>query len=175
VNALVIREAVAEDAERIAELHARSWQSAYRGILPDDFLDHEVHADRRQVWRERMVGKQFVVILAEQDGVARGFAAFAPHPDPRWGTLLDNLHVEPESKGQGIGYTLFRAGVQRMLTERPGLGVNVTVYVANAPAVAFYERIGGQRIDVSDHAPGAAPGKLAYRYYWPPEQLRELA
>ena len=35
----MIRLATLEDARKIAEIQVASWQVAYRGILPDEFLD----------------------------------------------------------------------------------------------------------------------------------------
>ena len=34
-----VREAVAEDAIAVAQVHVRSWQVGYRGLLPAEFLD----------------------------------------------------------------------------------------------------------------------------------------
>ena len=41
--------ASAQDAEAIARLQAQSWRSTYRGMLPDEYLDHHVVADRLAV------------------------------------------------------------------------------------------------------------------------------
>jgi hypothetical protein len=45
---MTYREATANDAEKIAALHARYWQIHYRGILSDAFLDGEVEENRLQ-------------------------------------------------------------------------------------------------------------------------------
>ena len=36
---LTVRRATPEDAAGVAGVHVRSWQVAYRGLLPDDYLD----------------------------------------------------------------------------------------------------------------------------------------
>src|SRR5689334_9774394 len=51
---IVYREATRNDIETIAQLHARSWRRAYRGILRDDFLDEGLIHNRRDVWHERL-------------------------------------------------------------------------------------------------------------------------
>ncbi len=38
--------ASAQDAEAIARLQAQSWRITYRGMLPDEYLDRHVVADR---------------------------------------------------------------------------------------------------------------------------------
>ena len=40
---LTLREGTEHDAAAIAQLHADSWRSAYRGMLSDEYLDHRVH------------------------------------------------------------------------------------------------------------------------------------
>jgi hypothetical protein len=35
---VIIRRAGAEDAMRIAIVHVRSWQAAYRGLMPQGYL-----------------------------------------------------------------------------------------------------------------------------------------
>ncbi len=51
---LEYRLATAADADAIAELHARSWRENYRGAYRDEFLDADLVAERRGVWRERL-------------------------------------------------------------------------------------------------------------------------
>jgi len=48
------RPIVALDATTIAYLHATSWRSAYRGILPDEYLEDDIEADRLTHWRCRL-------------------------------------------------------------------------------------------------------------------------
>ena len=37
---IIIRNATIEDVERIADIKIEGWQTAYRGIIDDDFLDN---------------------------------------------------------------------------------------------------------------------------------------
>jgi len=91
---------VAPDATTIARIHATSWRRAYRGILPDKYLDHEIDADRRTHWRRRLSAptERDVGVLALQDGAPVGFMFAVRDEDERWGSMLDNLHVVPEHK-----------------------------------------------------------------------------
>jgi hypothetical protein len=63
-----LRAATSADADAIARLHAASWQSAYRGIVPDVFLDADLVGERTAYWEQKMrglSGREFV-ILAER-------------------------------------------------------------------------------------------------------------
>ena len=42
-----ITAATSADAQAIAALHVMSWRSAYRGILPEDYLGGDVEPERR--------------------------------------------------------------------------------------------------------------------------------
>jgi hypothetical protein len=50
--AIEIRIAEPRDTNAIAELHAASWRSAYRGMFADAYLDGDVVQERRQCWRK---------------------------------------------------------------------------------------------------------------------------
>src|SRR5262249_2424938 len=99
------REATYTDRLAIATLHAESWRSTYRGSYQDAFLDGPAFGGRKRVWQRRVAhppANQFVVVAEEQADIV-GFACAYGQDDPRWGTLLDNLHVRPALQRQGIG------------------------------------------------------------------------
>jgi GNAT superfamily N-acetyltransferase len=145
----------AGDADAVALLHATSWRSAYRGIVPDDFLDHEVFADRQAVWRERLqtspATSAFGIVAEDAAGPMAGFAYVLPGRDPVCGTLVDNLHVRPDLKGGGIGRRLLQA-VVRELGPAHTQPVHLWVLDQNEPAKRFYARMGAEFID-----PGTTP------------------
>jgi hypothetical protein len=39
MSAFSVRTATAGDAMEVAKVHVRSWQAAYRGLVPDSYLD----------------------------------------------------------------------------------------------------------------------------------------
>ena len=48
---VTVRTARADDAEALATAHVRAWQAAYRGILPQDYLDAIDLDARVEQWR----------------------------------------------------------------------------------------------------------------------------
>lgn len=135
-----------DDAHAIAALHAASWQSAYRGILPDAFLDREVIGNRQQVWHQRLHAPlpNQVVVKALCDGTLCGFSCTYLDADPQWGALLDNLHVSPAQTGHGVGAQLLAKTRARAHAQRHGSALHLWVFEANARARRFYERHGGR-------------------------------
>jgi hypothetical protein len=52
--AVNIRRAIATDAATIAGIHVRAWQWAYRGLIPDAFLDSLSVEARETSWRRQL-------------------------------------------------------------------------------------------------------------------------
>ncbi|MGH2840330.1 MAG: hypothetical protein ACRDKY_05850 [Solirubrobacteraceae bacterium] len=57
---MTVRTATRDDAHPIARVHVRSWQVAYRGLLPDAILDGLSVEERRTIWHQ---------LLANDDGI----------------------------------------------------------------------------------------------------------
>jgi hypothetical protein len=75
-----VREAPPEDAFEIAAVQVRSWQAAYRGLMPDDFLDRlkpEDRAGRYTLGSSNPADPQTLLALDEHERLL-GFAAIAP-------------------------------------------------------------------------------------------------
>lgn len=178
--------ATVEDTADIAALHIESWRTAYRGLLPDEFLDGPVVDDRVRLWNARMPApapERRLVLKAlgaeaTEHGVAKaaladhaltGFVCVLLDAEPSWGALLDNLHVKPGLKGQGIGYQLFRAAREWVATTAPGQRMHLTVMEGNLAARRFYDRQGGAIAErkIKEVVPGTYIPIL--RYVWKPQ------
>ena len=86
------------------------------------------------------------VLVAERDGRTVGFALFF-HSYSTFRTApfvyLEDLFVEPEHRGHGVGTALL-ARVAGLAMERGCARVQWAVLDWNAPAIAFYERHGAE-------------------------------
>ena len=110
--AFEIRDAVVGDADAMGRLHVRAWQYAYRGVMPDEYLDGLKAQDRADMWRGRIARTDLPPILvAVIDDVAVGFATYgAEQPADSTGCgQLYAMNVEPVQWGKGIGRALLRA------------------------------------------------------------------
>jgi GNAT superfamily N-acetyltransferase len=164
-----LRRAQPADEAAIARLHADSWRTAYRGILRDEFLDGAVVANRRELWSARFSDlnrADQLILVSEERGEIQGFACAFFDADSEWGTLLDNLHVVPGSKGQGLGRELIFAVAENVRRYGHHPRLHLWVYEQNAGARRFYERLGGSATTcVAESAPDGSQVS-ALRYVW---------
>ena len=65
----------------MGRIHVRAWQTAYRGVMPDAYLDGLVVEERTAMWRDRLArpGLPPLLVAALDDAVA-GFAAVGAAP-----------------------------------------------------------------------------------------------
>ena len=165
-----LRDAVAADADAIAALHAASWRSAYRGIVSDAFLDGEVAAERRAVWRGRFqepISPDMVVVVAQEGDASdlAGLACILGGRHPVQGSLIDNLHVRPGGLGRGLGGRLLAEAARRLPDRWAATPLHLTVLEENARAIAAYERWGGRLAERLSEPLGGEPYRVR-RYAW---------
>ncbi len=149
-STVIFRTAKENDAEAIALLHAESWRDAYRGILPDSYLDGPIAHERAALWRSRfstLSSDRFFVVLAETPEKPVGFACVLLDEDPQWGACLDNLHVLPEWRSRGIGRLLLDRASQWIVSTAPGWPVHLWVFEANTGARRLYDALGGEVVE----------------------------
>ena len=172
---IALREATAADAAALAGLHAQSWRGFYRGMMSDAWLDGDIDAERGAFWSNALASPVpgQAVIVAEAQGELAGFVHLHANHDAAWGSYVHALHVAATFQGRGIGARLMDAVGE--WCERHGTrgGVWLWVLEPNAPARAFYERIGARNVerDVWEAPDGGRVPK--FRYAWPsPQALR---
>jgi len=149
-----IRQATIEDSAALARIQVDSYRAAYAGLLPDRpesaaYLDHFTYEEQEQDWRDLILaGMEDVLLVAEdEEGTLVGYALGRSGPAgiaPYDGELVA-LHVRRSHQRQGIGRALVTA-VAGQLRARGCTALMLWVLEENAPARAFYERLGGRLI-----------------------------
>jgi GNAT superfamily N-acetyltransferase len=87
-------------------------------------------------------------VLAQVDAVPVGFAlwylTFGTFAG-RWGLFVEDIYIDQAHRGRGIGLALFRH-MARIALERGCTDMQWNVLDWNAPAIAFYRRIGARPV-----------------------------
>ncbi|MBF8296068.1 MAG: hypothetical protein HW389_2613 [Bacteroidetes bacterium] len=146
MKTVTFREAHTGDVALVAGLHAESWCDAYRGILPATYLQGPILDDRTSVWQQRLAAshpERQLVLLALQNDLLMGFACVLLDEEPQSGACLDNLHVLPDYKGQGLGRQLFAKAAEWVGTVEPAWPLHLWVFESNHGARRFYDSLGG--------------------------------
>lgn len=149
-NTVTIRPATLADAGAIAALHTANWQDAYRGIMPDAYLDGPLAAEMQTVWAEKfadMAEGRSAILVAEGEEGLLGFIRIVADADPRWGHFIDNLHVRAGARSLGLGRKLFRAGAEWAGSHGDAAGLYLYVYADNTSARATYARWQGREVE----------------------------
>lgn len=81
VSEICVRIAEPCDAQAIATLHIASWKVAYKGLLPDQFLDRLDVENRAQRWDEILAKGESTTILAISNDQIVGFSSCGPSRD----------------------------------------------------------------------------------------------
>lgn len=148
LSAMFLRRAEAGDEEAVARVHVRSWQVAYRGLLPNDYLDALSPADRaaRYTFAEIGPGSPHTTVAVGEDGIC-GFATSGPCRDAAKDDTgeLYAIYVHPDSWNHGVGRLLIDDARSRMNHEGFSEAV-LWVLVGNERAERFY-RIDGWQPD----------------------------
>jgi ribosomal protein S18 acetylase RimI-like enzyme len=140
---VTVRPATVADAPAMGRLHVRAWQAAYRGDMPDEYLDGLRAEDRAAYWDSvlRREHRRGVVLVVERDGEVVGFAAAGPSQGPEGAGELYAIDVDPDHWGTGAG----RALLEEAQAELARLGADewvLWVLPGNARARRFYEIAG---------------------------------
>ena len=147
-----IRQARIGDADGIARVRAESWRAAYRGIVPDDYLDGIDVAEWAERQRRNMENQSVdsVSLVANDGDLIVGWTALGPNrmADLPYAGELYTIYLLPSHWRRGIGRLLMAAAAQSSM--HMGMkSMILWVLAENWPARRFNEALGGTL--VSEH------------------------
>ncbi|MFK4546547.1 GNAT superfamily N-acetyltransferase [Streptomyces tendae] len=114
-----VREMVLADCDRVALIRVRGWQSAYRGLMPQPYLDAmdpAADVERRRSLFARPPEGVVNLVAEDEDGEVVGWACHGPYRDGEVRTAdaeLYALYVDAGRLGTGVGRTLTQESVRR--------------------------------------------------------------
>ena len=146
---LTIRPAELDDAAAIASVHVNAWQAAYKGIIPQHYLDAMTVQNRHDGWLqvlERDTSIAFTLISEDHDqhivgyasaGLARSYKRF-------FQAEISSLYVLPDYQDAQHGRRLFMAAANRLAGG--GFKGLIVWVLAENPARKFYQKLGGKLV-----------------------------
>ncbi len=128
-----------DSVEDISKVYAESWREAYKGIVPQDYLDKL--EDNR--WVPMISGELGNLWIASDGEHIVGTATYAPSREKKysgWGEII-SIYLLPKYYRRGIGTRLLKATMDS-LAEMNYKKVFLWVLEDNLPARDFYEKNG---------------------------------
>lgn len=143
------------DVRELLVAHGRAWRAAYAEILPTAVVEEvvvvppgEAHVEAHH---DRLIGygEDRVLVAADADGTVRGYAVVRWPADETKDSVrpdeaeLNELYVDPDWWGDGIGTALLEAGIDRLPDHVDSLALETLE--GNDDAAGFYEGRGFER------------------------------
>lgn len=142
---MIVRNVKKEDLRAVSEIVVRGWQTAFRGIIDDEYLDNLSIEERYQ--RRLKDYKENGFIVAELDNEVVGFCRYTlenlySKEMPEIDGEICAIYVKPELKRNGIGRELFKY-VFSEFKKNGNKKIILWCFKENYPSRAFYEKMGG--------------------------------
>jgi GNAT superfamily N-acetyltransferase len=143
-----IRLASLSDAEGIARVHVQSWQTTYKGIISDVFLNNLSIEGRKENWELTFNNIDFNngIYVVEDQGEINGFiyGGKSREPELDYEAELYAIYLLEEAQGKGHGKLLFNRLIESLKSDNYN-SLMVWVLERN-PSMEFYKKLGGQYI-----------------------------
>jgi ribosomal protein S18 acetylase RimI-like enzyme len=165
---VTIRSATTADAAGIAEVHVRSWQQAYAGIVPAAHLDSLDPRSKTMAWADQLArgaADQVFTWVALVGPSIVGFATVGParDEDARHGEKeIYSIYLDPQMWGHGVARELIRTVIAEVGDRVP---MSLWVIADNERAQHFYRRHGfnADGVERYDEIGGAELLEVRYR------------
>lgn len=158
----MIRKAVANDAQQIAEIHVQSWKESYTGILNQDVLDALSIPKRLMLWEQLIPHPDHQLFVYEKDGRILGFLDGYLNPNHDIAEIRA-FYLLKSVQDVGIGRAMFEKFYQLVHPQQHSI-LRLEVINKN-PSRYFYEKMGGKAVGEQD-ASDLGDGITEVFYQW---------
>ena len=141
---MIIRKAKPKDAKRVAEINVIGWHTAYKDLVPDDFLAKWQVTDRRIERFCEKIKEKADFFVAEQEGQVIGYLHGGKNVENAnipFEYEVYSLYIDPEFQRHGVGTALMK----RFEKEIGAVSFFLHAMKGNQKAMRFYAKIGGKR------------------------------
>jgi GNAT superfamily N-acetyltransferase len=157
----MVRKAEERDLAFIAALHVLSWQTAYKGFVPEEILRSRTVEGSLRGWLSTYDAYPDNLSVVEADtGSLVGFCCAGPVVDTAHSGPFEfeiyGLHVTPDHHREGIGTSLVKGAFDRMRSLELSSAIVWTLENL-VQSRQFYERCGGSVVrsgiwTIGDHS-----------------------
>lgn len=139
-----IRQAKMHDIESIAEIKVKSWQSAYKEIVDNKYLNSLAISKQINIIKKYSLD---TIFIAEKDNEILGFCRFYIYDKPIYKDKeidceIREIYVKTDVKRMGIGNKLFNHTLKHF-KQNGKKKMYLGCFKENYNARAFYEKLGG--------------------------------
>ena len=137
---IAIRRAAPEDAAAIKKIHKETYQTSYRGYIPDEYLDN-IPLNAEVIEKTKKYLETTECWLAVYDEKTAGFAYISyPEEDA---FEINALYVHPKYQKSGIGSKL----INYLCKEKKARGLSKCIVwtMKFGPSLPFYEKLSFKR------------------------------
>lgn len=167
MNKITVRRAGVSDAALLAQTRKKAWAATYRGIYPDEWIDHydEAAHTAKELARLQRPGNE--VWLVMDNDICAGYFSYGA---PNYGAYrdfafcLNALYLLPGYQRKGLGRRIFK----QVRAAADACGQSRFFCCCNAhnlPAQAFYRAMGGRLGRCDTGHENHAEDQLYFEFY----------
>ena len=147
---MIVRPANLKDAKRATEINVIGWQTAYKGLMPDEFLSKmQVTEKRIGNFESAISNPEFVFLVAEENGQVIGYLHGGKNQENAnipFDYEVYGLYVDPNFQRRGAGRLLLK-NFKEKINNAPFF---LHAMQGNESAMTFYIKVGGKRMPEYD-------------------------
>ena len=150
-----------DDIDAICDIYCQSWRAAFRGSVPQDYLD----ALSGSRWRPALENSELDSYVVMDGDIYAGTSIICPSRDEKmqgWGEIV-TMYLLPEYFGKGYGKPLFEC-VVNALKEKGFKKIYLWVLDENIRAQRFYEKNGFEKTEDVEIVEVGGKDLCNYRY-----------
>ena len=172
LDEIIIRKATFEDIPAISTIKVKGWQTAYKGIIDDDYLNnmdinHTIEKNTKNFDR-------YPFVVAELNNEIVGFCGLdygnVENLDDNCDCELLGIYVRPDLKRNGIGKKLIRYVMNLFLRANKEKMI-LWCLKNNIPSKKFYEAMGGKQSNTKIIKLGEKEYELVSYTFWLDSEL----
>ena len=151
---IIIRNATIDDIEKIADIKIEGWQTAYRGIIDDDFLD-SMDREKEIEKRRNNIENGVSIVVAKLNNEIVGFCLYRNYNNypekfkKEADCEISSLYVTSKLKRNGIGRKIMQYVIE-LLKKEGKTKMILGCLKENYPSRAFYDKMGGKIMDYDE-------------------------